>query len=517
MNINTVKHQMTALSPDLHNKTNSLYEPHIEYLRSKIDKINDQILTFQPSRVKRGLIDGLGSVVKSITGNLDYTDAIHYDNAIKNLQEKENRLVTEINNHISLNKRWTTDNMNIIEKLVENQNKIEKLVNNVLNSDTERETDLLKYAHLAQFLIILGDNIESISNELARLENLLGFIKAKSTHHSMLKVNDFKDMKSRLEELYEHDQLLDVSFREYVDIIKLGYYYSNKSLVLVFKIPIVTPKTYTLYKLSPAPNKDNNVLIPTKPFIAIHDKDFMYIEAECPKYSIWYLCEDKLNHHYAAQDDCIHHLILTQLLAQSCQSTKIIMKTGALEQLDDKNYIISLPIPTKIRLSCTEKQYNTIQGSYLTTVPKGCSLQTTDFTITNVDDRIRGRVLKIMNLPHDKLKAIETRKRAITLNSIDLQTLRASNSEISLQTPISNNDYQNDIIYHTTIPVYAILLSASALSIGLLLRFYIKKNTSKQLTPRNEPEPGIYAEIQEDKKTHKSPDISALFSRHPIK
>lgn len=165
-------------------------------------------------------------------------------------------------------------------------------------------------------------------------------------------------MKSRLHEIYEENQILDVPFTEYLNIIKLGYYYSNKSLVLVFKIPIVFPKTHILYKLSPTPNKDNNVLILTQLYIAIYDKDFIYIETECQKYSLWYLCDDKLNHHYAVQGYCIHHLILSQLLIQSCQSTKVIMKVGALKQLDDRNYLISLPTPTKVRLSCAENQYN---------------------------------------------------------------------------------------------------------------------------------------------------------------
>lgn len=73
----------------------------------------------------------------------------------------------------------------------------------------------------------------------------------------MLKLNDFKEMKRKLREIYEGNQVLDVGFREYLDIMKLGYYYSSKSLVLVFKIPIVIPKTYTIIKLSHAANKDN--------------------------------------------------------------------------------------------------------------------------------------------------------------------------------------------------------------------------------------------------------------------
>lgn len=518
VSIDAVRNQIINITPELNNKTRSLYEPHIQYLQTKIDTISDQLQSFEPNRVKRGLINGLGSVIKSISGNLDYTDAIRYDHAIKNLQENENKLINEINSHISLNKRWATQNTNIINKLVENQNKIRDLVNDIIHSDAEREMELVKYAHLAQFIIILTDNIDIISNELVSLENLLGFIRANSNHHSMLKLDTFKEMTKRLHQIYNSDQILSVSFREYLDVIKLGYYYTNRNVVLVFKIPIIIPKTYTFYKLSPAPNKNDHVLIPSYPYIAIHDEDFMYIETECPKSSLWYLCEDKLNHRYTNQFDCIHHLISTQQLSQSCVPTRVILKTGALEQLDERNYIISLPNTTKVRTSCSENQYNRMQGSYLATIPKGCTLQTPEFTITNIDDRIKGQVLKIMNLPDISLRGKGAEMKTIRLDSINLQTLSASNAELSLEPPLSTNNVNDDVIYHTTIPLYSILFCAGALSIGLALRHYLKKNNSK-LTSEPNPEAGIYAEIQENRKSHPGPpqpNLSALFSRKPV-
>lgn len=99
-----VRQQLDDIMPDLTNKTTNLYEPHIDYLKYKIENIFEQLQTFRINRTKRGLIDGLGSVIKSISGNLDYTDALRYDNVLKTLQENENKLVTELNSHISLSK-----------------------------------------------------------------------------------------------------------------------------------------------------------------------------------------------------------------------------------------------------------------------------------------------------------------------------------------------------------------------------------------------------------------------------
>lgn len=63
-NLETVKIQLNHFKPLLNNKTLSLYDPHIQYLTTKLEKLSDQLQSFEPNRSKRGLIDGLGSVIK---------------------------------------------------------------------------------------------------------------------------------------------------------------------------------------------------------------------------------------------------------------------------------------------------------------------------------------------------------------------------------------------------------------------------------------------------------------------
>jgi hypothetical protein len=517
-NIESVKEQLISLTPQLHNKTQSLYGPHVRYLHSKLIKVSEQLQTFEPNRVKRGLIDGLGSVIKSISGNLDYTDALRYDRAIGILQENESQLATEFNSHISLNKQWITQNSKILNKLVDNQSQLQTLVNKIINSDAQHETELIKYAHLAQLLIIIGDNIEELSYELTRLENLLGFISARSTHHSMIKLDMFNEMVNRLKSIYKGDQILNLSFRNYFDIIKIGYYYNDKNLTLVFKFPVALSNTFILYKLSPVPNKNNIVLIPPYPYIAIHDKDFRYLEAECPKISQRYLCEDEVNHKYENHSDCIYQLIATQQLNESCRFASVTMTTGALEQLDDRHYIINLPTPTKLRLSCTQNQYVQMTGSYLAVIPKGCSLQTPDFTITNADDNLKGQVLRIMNLPTINHEDENQMKQSVVLNTVNLQTLHSINSELLIRHPVKINDVpNNDVIYHTTIPIYILLIIAVIIIISFALKHYLKRQSIKNINQDKSIIQGVYHEIPEKKTASADTTFSALFSSTKVK
>lgn len=516
-NIDLVRKQLDTISPEFHNKTLSLYQPHIEHLRNKITELSDQLELFQSNRVKRGLIDGLGSVVKSISGNLDYTDAIRYDNAIKTLQENENKMVTELNNRVSLNKHWMSENSKIFSKLLQNQNKIKETVDEIMISDLRQEKDIVKYAHLAQYIIMLADNIESLSDEMLKLENLLAFIRAKSTHFLMFKLNTFNRMKEQLNALYGREHILNISFREYFDIIRLGYYYNSQNLVLVFKFPVVLPHTYNLYKLSAVPNQDDKVLIPSYPFLAIHDKDFMYIEAECPKSSQYYLCEDSINQHYKNQGDCIHHLISTQQVDQSCQFTVAKLKTEAVEALDDRHYVASFPAPTNIRLSCTDTQYTTVRGSYLITIPKGCDVQTPDLILANKDDRLKGQVLKIMNIPLSNGTNYNTEEKKLILNSVNLRSLHTANKEITMEPPLTLNTADLHGVYYTITPLYLALLGTSVLGIVFTLRRYMRRRTLETAPERtnNEMDHGeIHTEVN-NHTANAQPRLSALFSSQP--
>lgn len=407
-------------------------------------------------------------------------DALKYDSAIATLKKNENNLAVEINHQISLSKQWVSRSSNVTDRIVENQGKIEKIINSILDRDARHEDDMINYGHLAQLLLIIGDDIDNLSMQFLKLENLLGFIKAKSIHHSVLNYDTYKSMISRLDILYNKEEILEISFRDYYDLIKLGYYYKGNDIFLIVKFPIVRPTNYILYRLSLAPNHDNKILSPTYPFVAIHEKDLLSMETECPKYSHGHLCEDNPSHHNGDQKGCIQELLLRQHIHESCHFTTVILSSEAMEQLDDHHYVMSFPNLTKVRLTCSEDQYRMLQGSYLAVIPKGCALHTSALTASNHQDQIKGRVLKIMDISVNEEKAYKAPvKRTIKLNTIDLSHLHSSNSKIALQEPVTFNSGNSESIYHTTIPVYSLFGAAALVIIVLLWRKMIKSRTLK--------------------------------------
>lgn len=501
-NINSINIQLDNIDPEFNNKTRSLFEPHLNYLKNKVVSISMQLQSFEIIRTKRGLIDGLGSVVKSITGNLDYTDAIHYNNAIKALQDSDRTLETEINNQVSLSKEWSSRYTKVIDSIVSNQNNIQKLLNKISDSVATNDYDLIKYAHLAQVFLILSDNVDSISHEISNLQNMLAFIKTGTLHHSVLNNNSLYIIINKLRELYGNDKIIDLDSREYFDIIRIGSYYLGNDIIIVFKFPVVLPHIYDMYKLSIIPNKNNQILSPPFPFLAIYEREFRYMAAECPRTSKWYICNENRSLQTRATQDCFHQLITNQQQTNSCHPSTVTLENPAFEKLDEIHYTISFPSPTRVHLSCGQDLHKVLKGSYVAIVPRNCFVETAAFTISNVHNHLKGQILKIMDLPlKDTSQMIPA--TAFKLDSINLDQLHDISKKILIQQPLKLNTDSNDSLYHTTIPLYVVLFSASALGVFLLYR---KKCATKvQITPDETKKDQIhqstfYAEIPIDRR-----------------
>lgn len=491
------------------NETYSLYEVQIEYLTNKLDKVLSQLQSLEPNRVKRGLVDGLGSVIKSITGNLDHTDALKYNEAIETLETNQNKITSEFNNHISLSKEWMLKHSNVLTQIVDNQSKINTTLELILNNNAFREDSLIKYAKFAQLLEIIGENVEDLTLELLRIENSLAFIHASSTHHSMIDIEILESMINRLRIIYGREQILDLELREYYDIINPGSYYVDRKIVFVFRFPIISKDSYDLYRLSIVPNRHAQALIPSFPYIATNEMSFVYIEAECPKLKNWYLCEKAIIHQIRTKSDCIQELIINQVLQESCELTAVTLMREAMEKLDDQHYVLSFPQQTKVQLICSRKNFTSLQGSYFMTIPVGCRLKTEELTIANDYDEIKGQPLTLTKIPYDAEKQRSTAAH-VNLNSVDLRELHSIQEKIMVQTPLHMVNVQTDAFYHTTIPVYTILSSAAILIVILMTRRYLRRCDS--ITAKHQQPPTVILEKKEDPE-----NIPATFSLNVLK
>ena len=208
------------------------------------------------------------------------------------------------------------------------------------------------------------------------------------------------------------------------------------------------------------------------------------METECPKSGEWFICEMKLNHQMRNKQDCIQKLIYEQEIDETCKSTLISLYKEALLELDDQHYAVTFPKPTKVQLNCQQEKHVTLQGSYIVNIPQHCFLKTSEFTIVNINNKLRGQPLKIISMPIQMRR--DENIPTLKLNSISLNTLNSIEKQLSLEKPIEINKIHTTGIYHTTIPLYVLILfGASALSVLYYRQHrrysYIQNNESNNI------------------------------------
>jgi hypothetical protein len=254
------------------------------YISSNIENIIKRYNSLTSKRFKRGLVNELGSIIKRISGNLDYNDAIRYDSAIDNLTNNQDVIKNKINKDISINKQALYEINVTLSGLIENQYHIQNSINILNNMSSKYDAHYRKRLYLDSIYLELNNNIEIITKLLTDLDNILAFTKLGVCHHEIVTISNIQSMVEVLESNYSNDMLVPIQpneLREYYEIIKTGSYFKENTIVIVLKVPILNPESYILYKLYPAPTIHHTVLIPHKPYIVTNGNKYSYTEREC--------------------------------------------------------------------------------------------------------------------------------------------------------------------------------------------------------------------------------------------
>ncbi|CAK1578748.1 unnamed protein product [Parnassius mnemosyne] len=396
-----------------------------------------------------------------------------------------------------------TQHNSVIDQLVRNQQSINATLELLLNSTAYKENSLIKYAHFAQLLTIITENVNDLLGELVRIENMLALVRALSTHHSMIDIDSLRLMIERVRMIYGDDRILNLDLRDYYSIIKPGSYYVEKQIVIVFKVPIVSANVFDLYKLSIAPNRYNKILIPPLPFLATNREAYAYMEAECPKVDQQYLCEDDAINRVKNHHDCTRDLVTNHALGDDCNLTTITLEKEAMEQLDAGNYVVTFPRTTTIYLRCGREEYKQLQGSYLVTIPLNCTLMTSEFTIVNENNQVSGQPLIITDIPRN-FKEETTPQHRISLQSIDLRKLHEAYSQVMREPIMVQDTIASNTLYHTTIPVYVMIIGSLIITAIVMIcrRFNLWRRSKPQQQSSQLPAPGKHS--YEDPKNAKA-------------
>lgn len=356
---------------------------------NKADQLLNQLFPeFQINRKKRGLADGLGTVVKFITGNLNAEDGERYEKLINKLSQTSD----SHNNALIEQARILNDTLSTIKDLSDNQ----KFLNDNLNKIILENDEIKQLVATGPVKGIINESIQSLQLFIdiwLQLETALTFAQNQQLHMSLIDNNDLllnlNEISNLLNNAPQHEgNPLTIPYPAtlenlhlYESIITTKVYQKGKIFTFIFEVPLVSRyNTFQLTELIPFPihMKDNQfrMIIPSYNTILFNTKNSVPIDINhCKATSVnEYFCLQK--NHFEIPN---HKLCETQLLAfidnQTCTPYVFSLTSIKISQINPVTFLLSTPTKVTLDIKCTQQKYRQgIIGSKLINLTPDCSI-----------------------------------------------------------------------------------------------------------------------------------------------
>lgn len=437
-----------------------------DYTSDRFNSIADKYNSISKHRIKRALINGLGSIIRSITGNLDQNDAKKYNSAIELLQKNQAEIAHHTNKAITLNNLFLENYNNTISILINNQNKINIKISEIIRQVNTSQQEFFDFVKIDSLYKLLEINLQTIFETLSNLEIAISFSTKHISNYNMISFSNLEYFIQVLNKHYKPEQLITSDVTEsrlYYKFLDVGSYFSDNKLVFVISIPIMYKASFIYYHLFPIPSSNNTILIPPKSYLVMNDNAYQYLEEPCIvlEKDIYYCHEDTLKSNIDKNPDCIYTLIKSQKLLPSCQFRPVKIDGVIFEKINDGCYILNCQNSTKFHLQCVHDEYVMINGSYLLELPENCTASTENASFTNQRNVINGIPIKLLSFNMDDVKS-QKHLEPLKIDNIQLKQLHKIIGLIEReQQPFHLESQITETHLYWTTPLYTILFIAA--------------------------------------------------------
>lgn len=382
------------------------------------------------TRTKRGLINGLGFVIKELTGNLDADDGEHFENSLKELKQNQYNLLHQINNQYSVNTEIMLKFNDTLKTIRANEKQIIKRLEAVGRILTNTVSSNINILNIKITIDEISNILSIILNVLQDIENSIAFCHLKIVHPSII---TNVQLMSELKKIYPHYvnhfpfNISNENIKYYKEILKPECIIKNQQVLYTLTLPLFSKQNFELFYFLPIPNKNFISLIPNHKYILYSESKVIPLSDICNKVKNTYLCL-KQNANYG--NTTCETSILKKEDIQNCLQIELPVE-NILEYIPETNqYLAAVAKPTTLKSNCENTwSTQTLKGIYLfdaipcnhilgnqplmfgdKTYGKPLILQ--DFKITNME--------KPPHLPKLKLKQISLSKLSSNLQPMKL-------------------------------------------------------------------------------------------------
>lgn len=239
--------QYTLHQIERHNTT----QPFFKMLNIRMERLSDNFYRLKPvHRQKRGLLNPLGTFIKSLTGNLDDNDLLLIRQSMENSRTKTNFLINENNRQIRINQQFEAKVNDLIKHVNEHQMEILRKISRMnSNSNVQNENYLKGIVHDILF------NIQLLNNQLKDIFEVVQLSRLGIVSKAILNYNETKSILTTLE-----DQNISISSTDQIyEFLSIQTYHEKSKIVFVIKTPIFKQGYYQYVKFETLP-KDRKII-----------------------------------------------------------------------------------------------------------------------------------------------------------------------------------------------------------------------------------------------------------------
>lgn len=500
-------------------------------------KITSQLNQINPTlnkRTKRGLINGLGTIFKSITGNLDQDDAERYDQMIQSLMTNQDKLKTITLNQASLLQKSIDTFQNNTKKLWRNEQELAlkvKLIENIIKQEKAYvynvEQMFLIHVTATQF----AQAFQRIYDILERLEIAITFAKLNTFHNSMVEPTDLLSEIVNIRKIIESNYRLPFepkleNILSFEGVLEIKSYNKNNQIIFIIEVPLVEPITYNYYHIYPLPTpriQTFKMIIPHSKYLLLHDTTYLRFEQPCKEVGKEsYLCQETNQETIHEESPCEVHMLRFSKEALTCQPFEVSINNTKIQKVEENRWIVIVPRRKVATQVCgIQEDKFPLQGTYLIELPSQCSIIIENLKLkTYKNPTIEFNPIRIPELNIEVKSEEDDRNhielKPLQLDSINLDEINNLKSALEIQKiqikSLPKNIFIPQSTSYISILILIIIVILITLFICLSKKFKLFNLIQKCIKPKKKenPKKEIYLEEIPERMSRQSNPVISL-------
>lgn len=338
-----------------------------------IDKISNIQLGQPNNRKKRGLYNRIGTVIKTVTGNLDAEDGDRLNKIIESLSQRGTKLQTQVDLQYSLNQQAIQKFEDRIRNIEHNEYTLRAKINHlsfIVETEQSRLQNMLYAKELFNQLILLYNSILSV---LQDVENSITFCSINTFHPSIIKPQELLAELEKLNKEYKHQTAFKLrNLPKLQKIMDVRCRIENMRIMYFLSFPVNFETKFDLYLLLAIPSYLQNeyrTIIPNTKYLLKSDAIIKSLNNPCVSSDPFQCFQKDVNNNV---NKCEVDVLQSES-TKNCQYISLEIKDSYMELIPEINQYLGV-FPQKEVLkfeSESEVEIKELQGIFLIEPVKG--------------------------------------------------------------------------------------------------------------------------------------------------